>query len=210
MTAGKGADETYDDGARRPYDSPVRRQAMEATRERIVTAGVELVRGFKTWDWTDLTFRAVAERAGVGERTVYRHFPTERILHSAIMSGLATEAGVDYDGVTLATVGDVAQRVFRALGSLHLRPALDPPPDSAFAEADRQRRDALLRAVGAELPQWSDAQRSRLAASLDLLWSAESYERLVDQWDLDPDAAMAIIAWAIDTLIGAVAEHDDG
>jgi AcrR family transcriptional regulator len=210
MTAGKSADETNDDGARRPYDSPVRRQAMEATRERIVTAGVELVRGFKTWDWTDLTFRAVAERAGVGERTVYRHFPTERILHSAIMSGLATEAGVDYDGVTLATVGDVAQRVFRALGSLHLRPALDPPPDSAFAEADRQRRDALLRAVGAELPQWSDAQRSRLAASLDLLWSAESYERLVDQWDLDPDAAMAIIAWAIDTLIGAVAEHDDG
>ena len=50
-----------------------------------------------------------------------------------------------------------------------------------------------------------------LAASLDLLWSAEArYERLVDQWDLDPDAAMAIIAWrASDTLIGAVAEHDD-
>ena len=68
----------------------------------------------------------------------------------------------------------------------------------------------LLRAVDAELPQWSEAQRLTLAASLDLLWSAESYERLVDQWDFDPDAAMAIIAWAIDTLIGAVAEHDDG
>ena len=209
MTARKGADETYDDGARRPYDSPVRRQAMEATRERIVAAGVELVRGFKTWDWTDLTFRAVAERAGVGERTVYRHFPTERILHSAIMSGLAMEAGVDYDRVTLATVGEIAQRVFRALGSLHLRPALDPPPDSAFAEADLQRRDALLRAVGAEMPHWSERERLMLAASLDLLWSAESYERLVDQWDLDPEVAMAIIAWAIDTLIGAVAEPDD-
>ena len=200
---------THDDGARRPYDSPVRRQAMEATRERIVAAGVELVRGFKTWDWTDLTFRAVAERAGVGERTVYRHFPTERILHSAIMSGLAMEAGVDYDRVTLATVGEIAQRVFRALGSLHLRPALDPPPDSAFAEADLQRRDALVRAVGSEMPQWSERERLMLAASLDLLWSADSYERLVDQWDLDPDSAMAIIAWAIDTLIGAVAEHDD-
>ena len=182
---------------------------MEATRERIVAAGVEMVRGFKTWDWTDLTFRAVAERAGVGERTVYRHFPTERILHSAIMSGLAMEAGVDYDRVTLATVGAIAQRVFRALGSLHLRPALDPPPDSAFAEADQQRRDALLRAVAAEMPQWSERERLMLAASLDLLWSAESYERLVDQWDLDPEVAMAIIAWAIDTLIGAVAEPDD-
>ena len=43
---------------RKPYDSPVRRQRMEVTRERIVAAGVELVRGFKTWDWSELTFRA--------------------------------------------------------------------------------------------------------------------------------------------------------
>ena len=100
--------------------------------------------------------------------------------------------------------------MFRALGSLHLRPALDPPPDSAFAEADQQRRDALVRAVESELPQWSEHRTVTLAASLDLLWSAESYERLVDQWGLDPEAAMAIIAWAIDTLIGAVAERDDG
>jgi len=209
MNPRNGAGDTNDDGARRRYDSPVRRQAMEETRERIVAAGVELVRGFKTWDWTDLTFRAVAERAGVGERTVYRHFPTERILHSAIMSGLAMEAGVDYDRVTLATVGEIAERVFRALGSLHLRPTLDPPPDSAFAEADRERRDALLRAVASEKPHWSEHQRVTLAASLDLLWSAESYERLVDQWDLDPDAAMAIIAWAIDTVVGAVAGNGD-
>ena len=78
---------------RKPYDSPVRRQRMEATRERILAAGVELVRGFKTWDWSDLTFRAVAERAGVGERTVYRHFPTERALHAAIMAATVSRVG---------------------------------------------------------------------------------------------------------------------
>ena len=59
------------------------------------------------------------------------------------------------------------------------------------------------------MPQWSEHERLMHAASLDLLWTAESYERLVDQWDLDPEVAMAIIAWAIDTLIGAVAEPDD-
>ncbi len=31
---------------RRPYDSPVRRQKAEATRERIVSAGAELLHGF--------------------------------------------------------------------------------------------------------------------------------------------------------------------
>src|SRR5919108_2161616 len=132
---------------RKPYESPVRRQRMEVTRERIVAAGVELVRGFKTWDWSELTFRAVAERAGVGERTVYRHFPTERALHAAIMAGLARDAGVDYESVTLGTVAETAERVFRSFGSMELQRSLEPPPDPAFTEADRQRRDALLRAV---------------------------------------------------------------
>ena len=49
--------------------------------------------GYDTWDWRDLTFRSVAERAGVGERTVYRHFPTERHLHDAVMERLESEAG---------------------------------------------------------------------------------------------------------------------
>jgi AcrR family transcriptional regulator len=190
-------------GSRRRYDSPVRRRQMEATRERIVAAGVELVRDFKTWDWTGLTFRAVAARAGVGERTVYRHFPTERVLHAAIMAGLAKEAGVDYESVTLATVAETAERVFRSLGSLQLQPTLEPPPDPAFAEADRQRRDALLLAVASERPEWSERQRVTLAASLDVLWSVEGYERLVERWGLRPKEAMAIIAWAIDTVIGS-------
>jgi len=42
----------------------------------VIAAGSELVRQLPSWDWREVTFRAVAERAGVGERTVYRHFPT--------------------------------------------------------------------------------------------------------------------------------------
>jgi AcrR family transcriptional regulator len=188
---------------RKPYDSPVRRQRMEVTRERIVAAGVELVRGFKTWDWSELTFRAVAERAGVGERTVYRHFPTERALHAAIMAGLARDAGVDYESVTLGTVAETAERVFRSFGSMELQRPLEPPPDPAFTEADRQRRDALLRAVASERPELPERERVALAATLDVLWSVEAYERLVDRWGLDPREAMTVIARAIDTVTGS-------
>jgi AcrR family transcriptional regulator len=202
MTARKQT-EPMGDGARRRYESPVRRQGMVETRDRIVAAGVEVVRGLKTWDWTDLTFRAVAEGAGVGERTVYRHFPTERALHAAIMAGLAKEAGVDYDGVTLATVADTAARVFHSLGSLAPPPALEPPLDPAFGEADQQRRDALLRAVASERPELPERERVRLAASLDVLWSPATYERLVDQWGMTPKDATAIIAWVIATVIQA-------
>ena len=77
-----------------PYDNSARAEKAGKTRERIIAAGSELVHAFDSWNWRDLTFRSVAERAGVGERTVYRHFPTERHLHDAVMQRLESEAGV--------------------------------------------------------------------------------------------------------------------
>src|SRR5690606_23228727 len=64
------------DGARptRRYDSALRRERALATRARIVTAGCELLQASSLRDWRGVTIRAVAERAGVNERTVYRHF----------------------------------------------------------------------------------------------------------------------------------------
>ena len=187
--------------SRRPYDSPVRRQAMEETRERIVTAGVELARDLATWDWTELTFRAVAERAGVGERTVYRHFPSERALHAAIMRGLAEKAGVDYDQVTLETVAETSARVFRSMGAFQASRTVATPSDPAFVEEDQHRRDALLNAVAKERPDWPRRDRERLAAALDVLWGPPTYERLVDQWGFTPKQAVAVVSWAIERLI---------
>src|SRR3954447_11385181 len=101
----------------RPYDAPKRRKQVELTRERIVAAGSDLVHEFASWDWGALTFRAVAERAGVGERTVYRHFPTERRLHDAVMQRLEEEAGVTYEDVSLDNLGAVTAKVFSSRGS---------------------------------------------------------------------------------------------
>ena len=97
---------------RRRYDSPVRRQQAADTRERIVAAGSALVHSYASWDWRELTFRAVAEQAGVSERTVYRHFPSERHLHDAVMDRLEREAGIAYEDVDLASLADVTARIF--------------------------------------------------------------------------------------------------
>jgi len=72
-------------GATRRYDSPLRRERAAQTRDSIISAGAELVHEFSSWDWRKLTIRAVAERAGVHERTVYRH-PTH-------LSSLASRRG---------------------------------------------------------------------------------------------------------------------
>src|SRR5262245_37363240 len=141
----------------RRYDSPVRRRQAAETRERIVRAGSELVHGFASWDWQGLTFRAVAERAGVGERTVYRHFPSERHLHDAVMQRLEEEAGITYEDVELDTLAEVTARIFASLSSFAVRSSLPEPADPTFVAVDERRRTALLRAVSAEAPQWSDA-----------------------------------------------------
>src|ERR1700761_1715090 len=133
--------------SRRSYNSPARQKAAAATRDRIIDAGVRLVRGFTSWDWDELTFRAVAERAEVSERTVYRHFPTERHLHDAIMSQLEDDAGIAYHDVSLDNLPDVTARLFASLGRFAIKDSIGTPQGSAFVGADAKRHDALERAV---------------------------------------------------------------
>ncbi|HEY3672988.1 MAG TPA: helix-turn-helix domain-containing protein [Acidimicrobiia bacterium] len=191
---------------RRPYDSPVRRQQTAATRERIVAAGSQLVHEFDSWHWDALTFRAVAERAGVGERTVYRHFPTERHLHDAVMARLEEEAGVTYEGLDLATLPEITARVFSSRRSFAAHEALDVADDPLLVEVDQRRRDALLHAVTTATPTWTEIERRRVAALLDVVWSMPAYERLVGAWDFDGDDATDAITWLMSLLTQVIDE----
>jgi AcrR family transcriptional regulator len=194
--------------APRRYRTPVRSAQAARTRERIVAAGSELVHGFGTWDWKDLTFRAVAERAGVGERTVYRHFPTERHLHDAVMQRLEEEAGVTYDDVDLTNLAAITARVFSSRGSFAVAPSVAAPGDPTFVAADVRRRAALLRAVDAAAPHWSEQERRTVAALLDVLWNLPSYERLVGEWELGGQDATGAISWLIGKVIAAIGDDD--
>ncbi|MDN4516221.1 TetR/AcrR family transcriptional regulator [Mycolicibacterium austroafricanum] len=193
---------------RRAYDSPARRRRAEQTRDRILTAGSELVHEYRTWDWRELTFRAVAERAGVGERTVYRHFPTERHLHDAVMRRLEDEAGVDYHGIDLANLTDVTGRFFASLQRFTVDRTVPTPAGPAFAGADERRRRALLHAVAGATPDWPEDRRRAVAGVLDVLWSLPSYERLADAWDLSAADASGALNWLIDRVIALIQAGD--
>jgi AcrR family transcriptional regulator len=195
---------------RRRYDSPVRRRQVAETRRRILDAAAALVRGYPTWDWRALTFREVAERAGVSERTVYRHFATERELHDAVMRRLEEDAGVSYRSLGLDDLARVTALVFTARASFAVAPAVTDDP--TFAAEDRVRRDALLAAVTAavtgEATTWTDREREMAAGLLDVLWNVPAFERLVAQWGLPADDAMASVTWAIDVIVGAIRSGD--
>jgi AcrR family transcriptional regulator len=160
------------------------------------------LRGSSIRDWGALTIRSVAERAGVHERTVYRHFPNERALRDAVMHQLESEAGVDLERMQLGDIADATARVLRFVSSYpsEPRPALDP----TLADTNRRRHVALLAAVEEHTPRWTAAERALAASMLDALWAVGTYERLVGEWAFDSEEAIRAITWAIEIVEQAV------
>jgi AcrR family transcriptional regulator len=158
--------------------------------------------GFPVWKWTELTVPAVARRAGVTERTVYRHFAGERDLRDAVLGRLREEAGVSLEGLELEDLKEVAARIFEYVSSFPIEARVSTDP-SVAAENERQRA-ALIRAVRLVATDWSMTDRKIAAGMLDVLWSPASYERLVVEWDLPPKEAIRGIIWVMQLLEEAI------
>lgn len=189
-------------GPGRPYDRTLRRERAAETRERIVLAGSELLHRASVRDWRRLTIRAVAERAGVNERTVYRHFGNERGLRDAVMHRLEEEAGIRLEGMDLGDVATVAAQIFEHVSSFPIEPR--PPLDPTLVDANQRQKDALLGAVTARTAHWPAERRLVAAAMFDVLWSVASYERLVADWQIDLEQAIRGVTWVIDLVEQAV------
>jgi len=191
---------------RRKYDSPVRRRQAAETRERIISAGADLLHGFPVWNWRALTVRGVAERADVNERTVYRYFASEGELRDAVMARLEVEADVVLEGLALEDIRDHTARILEYVSSFPLQSRA--PDDPTLMAAHRRQRVALLAAVSERAHDWPHTDRAIAAAMLDVLWSVASYERLVVDWDLDPREAIKGATWVIGLVEGAIRAGD--
>ena len=196
-------------GDRRRYDNRARAEKAAQTRERIVAAGSELVHAFDSWNWQELTFRSVAERAGVGERTVYRHFPTERQLHDAVMQRLESEAGISYEDVDLHNLGEVTARVFASLQRFAVRESVETPRRSDVRRRRcPQTRGAHARRRRLRAGMVSESNSGSPRACLDVLWNLPSYERLVGGWGVDGATATDAVNWLMAKIVDAVEEGD--
>lgn len=101
--------------AKRTYRQKKRAEQVAETHRRITEAAVEL---HGTIGPARTTLSAVAERAGVERRTLYRHFPTEADLFAACSSHYAaTNPWPDLDA--WRAIRDPHERLRRALGELY-------------------------------------------------------------------------------------------
>ena len=168
-----------------------------------MAAGTELVHGFQSWDWKNLTARAVGEQAGVSERTVQRYFPSERGLRDAVLQGLVEESGVDLNDLNLSGFDDVVINMFNYLSSFAVEPDLTVDPSQT--KMDERRKEALLDAVADATPSWSREEQEMVAAILDMLWQPSTHDRFKQAWDLDAERFTRVIRW-FTTLIQSALE----
>lgn len=190
----------------RSYDSPLRRAQSASTRDGIIDAACELLRDSSIRNWRSLTIRAVAEKAGVNERTVYRYFSNERGLRDAVMRHLEDTAGVELSNVRLEDIAEVARRIFAHLSTYQFEPK--PPLIPTLTQASLRQREALHDALGPWTEDWPPEDAAAVAAVFDVLWSVGAYERLVTDWQLEPERASAVLTWAIGLVAVSVRRGD--
>lgn len=201
QTSSSDADQT---AQRRRYDSPVRRRQTEETQERIIAAGAELVHQLPNWDWTNITARAVGERAGISERTVHRYFASERKLRDAVIGRMTQEAGVSVDNLELADFANFTKITFSYLMSFAAQPLTTPTLDPTLATMDQVRCHALRNAVIRATPGWAERDQENAAAILDIFWNLPPYERLIQIWGFDADRAVGAMIWLISLVKEAI------
>jgi AcrR family transcriptional regulator len=104
-----------DISTKRKYELKKRAEDMAATHRRITEAAIEL---HGTVGPSRTTLSAVAQRAGVERRTLYRHFPTEADLFAACSTHYFTaHPWPDLGG--WRAIRDPQQRLERALDELY-------------------------------------------------------------------------------------------
>jgi AcrR family transcriptional regulator len=127
---------------KRKYELKKRAEEMAETRLRITEAAIDL---HGTVGPSRTTLSAVAERAGVERRTLYRHFPTEADLVAACSTHYFA-ANPWPDLGSWRAIRDPQQRLQRALDELYAHYERTEPMYSNVlrdAELDDLARDAM-------------------------------------------------------------------
>jgi AcrR family transcriptional regulator len=186
----------------RDYSSPLRAEQQEQTRVRILEAVLEELTEREP---EDLSMPAIAERANVALRTVYRHFPTKEGLMDAFWEwwigafGVRDDVPVNPDEFPryvqdLYAAFDKWEPITRALGRSRA--------GREVRSRTRHRRfEMLKKTMSSVTEKLSPTDRRRALAIFKLFDSLPGWETLRDHEGMTPEDAREAAAWAIRVLI---------
>jgi AcrR family transcriptional regulator len=180
--------------------APSRDRKKQRAREQILDAFIALM----TEGAADLSHDAVAERTGLGRRTVYRYFPDRGSLMDAALMRVRELAGVRVDYPqsarelleTLEPIYTGFDAIAPIVTMLRTTPQGRQLRLAHNAERVRSYREALADSVRALPP----ADRKLATAMLQVLHTTPWLE-MRDHWALDGRQIARATGWAVRTLL---------
>ncbi len=192
---------------RRAYSSSLRDSQAQRTRDLILDALTELL---SEQPADQISTRAIGERAGVSQPTVYRHFADRQALLEGLSDRVASSVAARPDDARLETLDDLSAHAARdfALPDEHAVEAtaeaiLNADP-RRLSRASRARSDELRRVVATSLPDYAERDHVRITALLRCLYSVQTWLRMREEFGITGNESGPILAWAIDTLVNEI------
>lgn len=197
----------------REYVSPIRDRKKAETRQGILRAVVRVVLedGIHAF-----TVGNVAQRAGVAQRTVYRHYPTREALLEGLGELLETpdDESTD-DAIDPLRSPDTAEEAIRAsyrlferyaeetkamvVASIALRHPLDDPRTSSLE---------IRRSVAHHFPKLSPDEHQRVAKLMSSLAGSRMWFLLTEEEGLSSAQAAEAVTWSARALVADLARRN--
>jgi AcrR family transcriptional regulator len=190
--------------ANRTYRSPLRAQQAQRTRELILAAYADLVVAGRS---SNVTMAAVAARAGVAERTVYRHFPSGQSLLDGLSeqaSAVMRERGAELAGRSLDdAIGRAGElyRGFEAAGP-PLKAAIIAGLDAGYRSPGQSGRvDHIREALREEFPGLAEDELAETVVLLRFQLGGWAWYLLTEREGLSTEQAARLSARAAGAVL---------
>jgi AcrR family transcriptional regulator len=190
--------------AHRPYSSPLRDWQAQQTRDHILDSLTELLGELPA---TEITTREIAERAGVSQPTIYRHFPDRQALLEGLtarIESFVAEAG-EIDSVQ--TIDELVARAVRGIALTETRvveataEALLNADPRRLSSGSRARSAELRRVVENSFPDYDEHDHNAITALLRNLYSVQTWLRMREEFGILGEESGPIVAWAMEVLV---------
>lgn len=190
--------------SKRGYDNAFRRRKSEENQKLIIDTLVQLLVEKKGGE---VTFEAIAKRAKISERTIYRFFKDKAALHQEMGRYIATFLAEGYSKVNDLTVPEFGRYAFLTFDKYE--PLVDAYLYSRFGydarRAFRKRlNETVIKNIHEQKPGANDPEKVKRLAFVASLISAQLWHDVRVDFGYSGDDMGETVAWAISTLLAHV------
>lgn len=176
---------------------------VNRTQEAILAAYAELIEELGT---DDVSFRLIARRAGVGERTVFRNYATRVDLLLATAAWIETRIFPRQDS---PSIFDMPLTIRSAMESYDRRPELahvvaETTMRGISGAAPSPRRALLEDMIDAEIPSLGREERQAIVAALAHLDSAATWVTFRREFGMSRADIADAAAWAAEAVLDPI------